>query len=295
MHVVYNTHGLLTRVTSLSNDVMGPVYQTIPAFLKETNYRNPTDGMHTAFQYAWKTDLSIFGWFQDHPFEASHFNNFMKAQRMSTPNCFSFFKLDEMCQGCSPDEPVFVDIGGGIGHQCAALLQKFPNLPGKVILQDLPAVTAEAKVPPRVQVMAHDFFTTQPVKGLFTLSLLFLLSLRVALLTTSGLLGAKFYYLRAILHDYSDDASLKILKHIYDAMGPESVLLLDEIALPTENVDWYATQTDMTMMVGNASMERTVDAWSELLDKAEMKIRNITMYTYAFRLSVIEVVKKTEA
>ncbi|KAL9111990.1 MAG: hypothetical protein Q9227_003610 [Pyrenula ochraceoflavens] len=250
-----------------NNDVMGPVYQAIPAFLKEKNYQNPT-GNKTAFQYTWKTDHPIFRWFEDHPFEGSHFNNYMKAQRMSTPNCFSFFNVQELCKDFPSDKPVFVDIGGGIGHQCAALLDKFPDLQGTVILQDLPSVVAEAQVPRDVQVMAYDFFDPQPVKG------------------------AKFYYLRAVLHDHDDLACLKILKRVYDAMGTESVLLLDEIVAPTTNIDWYVTQTDLTMMVGHGGMERTREAWGELLDKAGMEIRYVTTYTSAFQLSIVEVVKK---
>lgn len=80
---------------------------------------------------------------------------------------------------------------------------------------------------------------------------------------------------------------------MYDAMGPDSVLLLDEISLPNAKVDWYATQTDLAMMTQFASIERTQDAWIELLDRANMRIRKETTYTYAFRLTLMEVVKKT--
>ena len=88
----------------------------------------------------------------------------MYAQRSSVKNCFSFLPIDE-CKDWPVDKPAFVDIGGGTGQQCVAIKEKFPNLSGKVILQDLPAVIAEAKVPENIETMAYDFFTPQPVKG----------------------------------------------------------------------------------------------------------------------------------
>lgn len=34
----------------------------------------------------------------------------------------------------SPDDIVFVDVGGGIGQQCALLKKKYPKLLGRVVL-----------------------------------------------------------------------------------------------------------------------------------------------------------------
>lgn len=64
-----------------------------------------------------------------------------------------------------PETPVFVDVGGGIGSQCAILKSKLPNLPGRVILQDLPVVLQHALPTEGVEVTAHNFWTEQPVKG----------------------------------------------------------------------------------------------------------------------------------
>lgn len=64
-----------------------------------------------------------------------------------------------------PETPVFVDVGGGIGSQCAILKAKLPNLPGRVILQDLPVVLQHALPTEGVEITAHNFWTEQPVKG----------------------------------------------------------------------------------------------------------------------------------
>lgn len=73
----------------------------------------------------------------------------------------------EYGQGTEPETPVFVDVGGGSGHQCAELRSALPNVKGRVILQDTPAVLAHAISGPDVERMEYDYFTEQPVKGAY--------------------------------------------------------------------------------------------------------------------------------
>ena len=103
--------------------------------------------------------------------------------------------------------------------------------------------------------------------------------------------GAKYYYLRAIMHDHADDKCLEILKNVADAMTEESTILLDEIVVPDSNVEWYVTQTDLAMMVQFSSTERTEGQWRKLLSNAGLKIKSITTYTHSFRLSIIAATK----
>ena len=45
---------------------------------------------------------------------------------------------------------------------------KFPEAPGRLILQDLPVVIDAIKeLPSKIERMPHDFHTEQPVKGKF--------------------------------------------------------------------------------------------------------------------------------
>lgn len=65
----------------------------------------------------------------------------------------------------------FVDIGGSHGFVCVDLAKKWKDM--KFVVQDLPKTVAsapspvceDAEVAERVKFMAHDFFTTQGVKG----------------------------------------------------------------------------------------------------------------------------------
>lgn len=65
---------------------------------------------------------------------------------------------------------LFVDIGGGEGSQSLALRERYPDLPGRVLIQDRPEVVeqARAQLPSSVRINAevHNMFEPQPVKGM---------------------------------------------------------------------------------------------------------------------------------
>ena len=75
---------------------------------------------------------------------------------------------EELMRESNSETPLFVDVGGGFGHQCVALKSKLAkaSIPGRIVLQDLPAVLAHAMHVEGVEHMAHDFMTEQPVKGI---------------------------------------------------------------------------------------------------------------------------------
>lgn len=139
----------------------------MPKFLKETNYKLPVDASRTPFQLGLGTDKTIFEWFVGQPELLGHFNNYMALHRKQTEGIswLSVYPVEAEAAGKPADQPLYVDIGGGIGHQCKQFKEKFPNLPGRVVLQDLPHSIARAFPTPGVENMAHDFFTPQPVLG----------------------------------------------------------------------------------------------------------------------------------
>lgn len=95
-----------------------------------------------------------------------NFHEYMAGRRQDDKTWLSVFPVEEETQGWDPEIAVYVDMGGSVGHQCARFKEQFPNVPGRVVLQDLPK-TVEAALPtPGVEVMAHDFFKPQPIKGI---------------------------------------------------------------------------------------------------------------------------------
>ncbi|PVH93845.1 o-methyltransferas-like protein [Periconia macrospinosa] len=250
-------------------DILTPTFLSLPAFLSTHSYQNPTSTDSTPFNTAFSTPLSLWSWLAEHPSHRANFNRFMYAQRSSVKDCFSYLPLDKESEGWPAEKPLFVDVGGGTGQQCVALREKWPELKGRVVLQDLEEVVESVRGEglEGVEIMAHDFFTAQPVKG------------------------AKFYYLRAIMHNHTDEKCIEILKNIKDAMDEESEILLDEIVMPDTKVEWFVTQTDLAMLVQFNATERTEGQWRSLLERAGLKVKGITTYTHAFRLSVIAATK----
>ena len=61
-------------------------------------------------------------------------------------------------------------------------------------------------------------------------------------------------------------------------MGPTSVILIDEMILPSTNVHWQQAQLDISMMAGLAAVERNDREWRELLAEAGLAIRRVWRY-----------------
>lgn len=169
----YRVYHLIGVIHTLiySFDTVGPMYQRLSAFLAETNYQNLTDNGNTVHHKAWNTDLSAYTWLSQHPENFTNFNHYMAARRHTASTWLSVYPIPEEIQGWQPDEPVFVDIGEGIDHQCLKLKSKYPALPGRIILQDLAHCINEAILTPGVEDMVHDLFQPQPIRGTNQVSL----------------------------------------------------------------------------------------------------------------------------
>lgn len=72
------------------------------------------------------------------------------------------------------EPPVFVDVGGGVGHQCARLTARYPELKGHVVLQDRAETIQIAPPIDGVKAMAHNFFTPQVIKGKYQIISIYL-------------------------------------------------------------------------------------------------------------------------
>lgn len=73
---------------------------------------------------------------------------------------------EEFARDSDEQSFVFVDICGGTGNQCTALLEKYPDLKGRVILQDRSAKLQLARVPDRVKKVPYDLFSDQHIRGI---------------------------------------------------------------------------------------------------------------------------------
>jgi len=143
---------------------VGPVIQELPDFLEETKWANIEDFTKTPLQKAFNTDLPGFAWFPSQTERFGYFQQVMTVQRAGAVNWLSVFPFKQEL-GDFQGSAVLVDVGGGFGHQCIAVKEAFPELAGKLVLQDLPQTLAFVGKIEGVEVTEQNFFEPQPVKG----------------------------------------------------------------------------------------------------------------------------------
>lgn len=122
-------------------------------------------------KYANQTELNIFGYLEAHPLYLERFNLHMGGYHQSM-TFWAHPKLypvqQRLAEGFNhrSDSVMLVDIGGSVGHDLKDFLDMHPTVPGRMIVQDLPQVIKMARVVgSRIEAMAHDFHTPQPIRG----------------------------------------------------------------------------------------------------------------------------------
>ncbi|KAI0016912.1 S-adenosyl-L-methionine-dependent methyltransferase [Xylariomycetidae sp. FL0641] len=247
-----------------------PCLQKTPDFLASTNYTNPTDVLRSPFQLAHQTDKPAYVWAAEQPKLMEEFNLWMAEQHRDQKTWLDVFDFPSHVEGSHADTLLMVDVGGGLGQQCALLKRKHAGIPGRVVLQDQQAVLQHASPGSGVEIQAYDFWTEQPLKG------------------------AHVYYMRNVLEDYPDTKALHIVKNTMSAMSASSVLVMDEMIIPNVGASPRSTVQDITMMATLASAERTERQWDAFLDRAGLRVLRKVAYNAETGESVITAVPKTQ-
>lgn len=82
---------------------------------------------------------------------AADFNHLMTFATRFRTSWMDVFPPDDLLKGMSQetvslrDGAVLVDIGGSIGTDAVEFRRRYPQVPGRVVLQELPAVIESAK------------------------------------------------------------------------------------------------------------------------------------------------------
>lgn len=209
----------------------------------------------TLFKYAHGTDV-IFGLLERNEEQKQAFDDYMAARRIDDmPQWFEIYPAAENLRDLhpGPNAVLMVDVGGGPGQELARFKERYPEIPGRFVLQDLPLTLERIEKPPHgVETMEYDFFTPQPVKG------------------------SRLYFLRDVLHNWSDAKSAQILSRIVEAMDPKySTLLIDDYVLPDTGAELRAAEMDILMWLHTAGLERTVSQWRNLFDTVGLELVQI--------------------
>lgn len=151
--------------------------------------------------------MSCYAEFEKTPARAKRFADAMNLFQLAPG--FAPGKFVDNYDFASLNRGVFVDIGGSHGSISIEIAKKHPSM--KCIVQDLPEVVEagrKAVVVDGVTFMAHDFFTKQPVED------------------------ADVYYLRWILHNWSDKYAMMILRNLIPALKKGAKVVVSDICLP---------------------------------------------------------------
>lgn len=164
---------------------------------------------HVGYSLANGTSEHCFDYMARDPARAERFSDamtlFSSGPGYGPDALLDYFSTNRLMEG------TLVDIGGSHGAYSIPLVRKFPNLRG--IVQDRPEVVdlGSKNVPDdiadRFEYMSHDFFDDQCVK-------------------------ADVYLLRWVLHDWSDQYCVKILRALIPALRPRSRILIHEWIMP---------------------------------------------------------------
>ncbi|NGX58023.1 MAG: Mitomycin biosynthesis 6-O-methyltransferase [Chlamydiae bacterium] len=135
----------------------------------------------------------------------------------------------------------FLDVGGGLGNFALTIMDKYPAVSGAVM--DLPSVIKLVQ-DERLALFPGNFFETIPS-------------------------GFDAYVLRNILHDWSDEKCLLILKNLRKACDENSRLLIFETFYEKTHGTRLGKFSDLTMFtLTPGGKERTKDEIAELLEES---------------------------
>lgn len=237
------------------DEYMG-VSATTHEYLKKNGYKNPTSPTDNPYTYYHKTGgLAIFEWMAKHPERLKNFNLAMTAGSSEGAGSVSLFPFKQTLSQyrTTVDTPLVVDVGGGRGHAAQMIREELDGVPGRVILEDQASAIAEVKDQlPDIEKIAQNFFEPQP----------------------AGARGAKIYFLRRILHDWGDEACVKILRQLADVMTPESRVVINEFLMPDAGAGPEACWADFVMLTFGGT-ERTAGQFEELFHAAGMELVKI--------------------
>ncbi|MBX3335184.1 MAG: methyltransferase [Nitrospira sp.] len=193
--------------------------------------------------------MPIFQYLEHHPEDFEVFGESMSSlSQAENPAIAAAYKF--------PTGRTLVDVGGGHGSLLAAILKANPSLKGVLFDQSAVIVRAEndkhitAKgIAPRCRLESGDFFEGVPK-------------------------GGDAYMMKYILHDWNDDACVKILANCRAAMNEKGKVLVVDNVVSTGNDPSWGKLLDIQMLI-IGGRERTKQEFAALFASAGLKLTRI--------------------
>jgi hypothetical protein len=187
----------------------------------------------------------FFNHLAEHPEDAAVFNAAMSSMPSyiaAIVDAYDFSRFQRI-----------VDVGGGQGALLAAILAA--NTRARGVLHDLPAVVAGASalrregIADRCEIVGGDFFDGVPG-------------------------GGDAYLLSGVIHDWNDEAAVRILRNCRRAIRTDGTLILLDTVL-TGSSDPARALMDLLMMVLTGGRERTESEFRSVLREAGFSLTRV--------------------
>lgn len=241
--------------------------------------QEPTQSALNAFH---QTEKSMYDYYEENQEVRERFSNLMTY--VSSMDAMSNAYVTAGFDWASLGEVKIVDVAGNMGH-CSIPIAK-ANKKAAIVVQDLPQIIKRAQDPstcvipedllPRFEFMVHDFYEPQPVE-------------------------ADVYFLRMIMHDYSDKYCIRILRPLVEALKPGGRILIMDAVLPPVGgapapIERFLRSQDLQMLTLTNARERDAEQWSELMKATDprLQIKSVTLPPGS-AMAVIEVVLEDKA
>lgn len=205
--------------------------------------------------------MNGFEYLREHPEEARIFDEAMTAITfVMAPSIAAAYDFGQWGS--------LADVGGGNGLFLAAILKAHPQLRG--VLADLDHVIQRARqrgflsgeLAARASFTPCDFFREVPA-------------------------GCRAYVMKSVIHDWDDEASIRILRNCRQAVPEDGALLLVEHALGENNEPSMGKATDLIMLVATGGKERTVHEYAALLASGGFRLRHTTSVGHSLILEAV--------
>jgi len=201
----------------------------------------------------------LFDYLTDEPVHSARFNEAMVGMHGAVAPAviaaYDFSRFESI-----------VDVGGGKGALLAAVLKAHPKLRG--VLFDLPETGADARdylaaagLSSRCMFEGGDFFKAVPMHH-------------------------DAYVLAHVLHDWSDEQSVQILRKCREAVPAHGRLLIVEAVLPDGDTPHHGKLMDLLMLTVTGGVERSAEQFAGLLKESGFRL--IAVHCTATHQSVIE-------
>jgi len=193
---------------------------------------------------------SVWRWFDEHADEREMFAHAMMGVTVGdapfVADMYPFKELKKLC-----------DVGGGRGTLLSELLLRFPHLHG--VLVDGPGVIESARellgargVLDRVELVAGSFFDAELPRG------------------------CDAYSLKNVLHDWDDEACIKILKNVRRAMSDDARLLVMDVLTEPNDGTGFGPLLDVHMLVAcSGGRERGREEMRKLLEASGFQLARV--------------------